>query len=273
MANLNLTTLANVKAWAAITSVTDDVMLSRLIQDSSRLILAYLQRPSLLKATYNEVYDGYGTTRFFLNQWPVLAVSIVIADGMTVSLLQSPQTGYGSGYILDAWNGAPPGQQQAITRRGGIFCYGKSNIAVTYTAGYSVTAETQTVPAAPYTVTASQTNGTWAQDDGVTYANGTPLTPVASAPAVGQYIPPAADGVYTFAAADTAAQMLISYSYIPFDVEQACIELVAERYRYRQHIGSKSASVSGAETTSYVMSGMTDAIKMRLLPYCSKSVI
>lgn len=69
------------------------------------------------------------------------------------------------------------------------------------------------VPASPYTVTVTPpSSGTWVTDLGVRYAStGIALTRVASAPAVGQYS--VAAGVYTFAAADTLVNVLISYEY------------------------------------------------------------
>lgn len=61
-----------------------------------------------------------------------------------------------------------------------------------------------------YTVTAANA-ATFDQDLGVTYAaTGLPLTKVASAPAAGQYS--VAAGVYTFAAADANAAVLLYYT-------------------------------------------------------------
>ena len=74
-------------------------------------------------------------------------------------------------------------------------------------------AEVHSVPAsAPYTITV--TNSThFVADQGVTYAStGLPLIAVASSPVAGQYSVSAA-GVYTFAGADSAAGVLISYTY------------------------------------------------------------
>ena len=68
------------------------------------------------------------------------------------------------------------------------------------------------VPGTPFAVTpVSPNSGTWAYDLGVRDANGVPMTRVASAPTTGQYS--VAAGVYTFAAADTAKQVFISYQY------------------------------------------------------------
>lgn len=69
------------------------------------------------------------------------------------------------------------------------------------------------VPAGgPYTVAPTVPNsGTIAEDLGVTDANETPLTKVASAPSAGQYS--YAAGVWTFAAGDAGATVFVSYRY------------------------------------------------------------
>ena len=110
--------------------------------------------------------------------------------------------------------------------------------------------EAQTIPStSAYTVTPNQPYGIWAADNGVTYAStGVALTAIASGtPSVGQYLPPqpwaaSPTYVYTFAAADANANVLISYSYIPFSLEQGCIEWVGERFRYSARIGMKTPS-------------------------------
>lgn len=71
--------------------------------------------------------------------------------------------------------------------------------------------ETGTVPGTPFEITVAN-GATWTTDLGVTKTDGTVLTRVASAPATGQYSV-GAGGVYTFAAADTGANVLISYLY------------------------------------------------------------
>ncbi|MDG3442443.1 hypothetical protein [Nitrospirillum amazonense] len=72
--------------------------------------------------------------------------------------------------------------------------------------------EVAAVPAStPWTVTVANST-TFQADQGVVFAaTGVPLVRVASAPTTGQYA--VAAGVYTFAAADTGAGLLISYSY------------------------------------------------------------
>lgn len=67
----------------------------------------------------------------------------------------------------------------------------------------------------PYTITiAPPSSGTFVKNLGVMNAStGLPLTRVASAPETGQYSVDEATGIYTFAAADQAGSVLISYEY------------------------------------------------------------
>ena len=56
------------------------------------------------------------------------------------------------------------------------------------------------------------------------------------------------------------------YSIIPFDIEQACIELVAMRYMERTRVGLVSQNLQG-QTTAYVQKVMTDSILTTLNQY------
>ena len=68
------------------------------------------------------------------------------------------------------------------------------------------------IPATPYHITVAN-GSTWTVDLGVMDAStGKVYTRVASAPATGQYSV-ASGGIYTFAAADTGNNVLISYLY------------------------------------------------------------
>lgn len=75
--------------------------------------------------------------------------------------------------------------------------------------------EAGSVPAVsgPYTITVAE-SAHYVADFGVVYAaTGQPLIHVASGPTVGQYSVNVGTGVYTFAAADTLAAVLISYTW------------------------------------------------------------
>lgn len=68
------------------------------------------------------------------------------------------------------------------------------------------------IPTTPFQITVvPPASGTYVRDLGVVNALGLPMTRVASAPTTGQYS--VAGAVYTFAAADVALQVFISYTY------------------------------------------------------------
>lgn len=258
-----LTTLSAVKSWAGVTTTNDDTLLTQLIGDASRFILSYLQRPTLFQYLFSDVYDGIGSHRQILRHWPVISVALLTIDDITVPTL----TGIpGSGYMLEPWDGFPPGRPQTVSLRGYEYSRGYSNVGITYTAGFVISNEPQTVPSsAPYTVTVNAPFGAWAIDQGVTYANGTALSAVSSSPATGQYS--VSGGSYVFAPGDAGASILISYSYIPSDVGHACMEMVGERYRYKNRIGEVSKSLGGQETMAFSQKDIPDFIRTLLQPY------
>ena len=134
--------------------------------------------------------------------------------------------------------------------------------------GFVIQNEAQTVPGSVYQITPKAPNGSFAVDQGVTYANGTAMTAVTSSPATGQYIAPTAtNAFYQFAAGDANAAVLISYSYIPADIEDACINMVGERYSYKGRIGYVSKSLAGKETVTFSQKDMPAFISTMLQPY------
>jgi hypothetical protein len=62
-------------------------------------------------------------------------------------------------------------------------------------------------------------------------------------------------------------QYTAGYPVTPPDLAQACIELVALRYRERTRIGEVSKSMGGAETVSYSQKDMSDSIKALIQQY------
>ena len=271
MAASDLAVLADVKTWVAGSSSmssADDAMLGRLITAISGVIYSYIGRPFVFPRLWSERYAGDGKSSFFLRHYPVVSIGSLVVDQNSISAGPSlgANVNWTSGYELSPWDGVPPGGLQSLDVRGAWLGCGWQPILVSYTAGYQVTGESATVPlSANYTVTAQVPFGPWQSDQGVTYANGTALTPVASAPTVGQYA--VANGVYTFAAADAGQGMLISYGYIPAPLNNACIEWVVERYRYRTRVGQIAQTVQGQQTASYSLKDMPDFIRTSLDPY------
>lgn len=254
----DLTTLSDVKTWLGRSDTNSDALLSALITRTSRQICSYLQRPLLLPRTVTEIRDGSYTNVIVLAEWPVLSVASVMTRGIAI-----PQAaGHGAGWSLDPWNGAPPGRSQALHLRG---CGLAGAVRIVYQAGYQVTGEPQTVSGGSVSVAAPF--GAWANDVSVAYANGVLLAKATSAPAVGQYALDTVAGTYDFNAGDDGAAVLISYGFVPIDLADACIELVAERYKYSQRIGEKTHSLGGNETVSFDNTRLTPLVEALLQPY------
>ena len=66
-----------------------------------------------------------------------------------------------------------------------------------------------------------------------------------------------------------APRVLISYGFIPAAINNACIEWVAERYRYRTRVGQSAQTVQGQMTAAYSLKDMPDFMRASLDPYRS----
>lgn len=260
----DLTTLAHTKAWLGILGNESDVLLQRMITSASKAILNFINRATFAATNYSDIMNGYGQNFMIIRQWPVISLTSLAFSGVTLTTAAqgNPPT---SGFVLnDNPSDSAAGGQQTVTLFGYCFPSGRSTVVVNYVAGYQIDDEAHTVPASStYTV---ETDVTWLQDGGVTLANGTPLVAVASSPAAMQYSV-SREGVYTFNAAQASAAVLITYSYVPQDVEQACWEMVGERYRTKDRIGQQSKSLGGQETVSYFIGAMSDYVKGVLQNY------
>ena len=267
MAASDLITLAQAQAWLGVNDSVSNTILTSLITSISRAIYSMMQRPTIFPATYSETFDGNGGNAISLKNWPALAVSSAFMDGTSIlaapALPLSPVRSYGLGWVLGVTDSSPPGRPATLYLRGGRWTRGIQNVAVTYTAGYQV-AETQTIAAGA--LTALQPYGAWATDQGVTYAStGTALTKVANSPAQGQYS--VAAGAYTFASADNAASVILTYGFVPADLAQAALEWAALRFKSKDSVGWKSKSLGGQETMSVDTGAMPLAVAMMVQPY------
>lgn len=264
MALGDLTTIANVKAWLGVDGTTTDAILQRMVSQISATIMGELQRPSLISQTYTDLSDGFDSPAEYLDNWPVTAVSQVAVNGQIIPaapLQIGSNVTNNYGYRLQPWDGYSPGGPQAVELMGARFNRGRLNVSITYIAGYLAT-EVWIVAAS---ITVNALLGLWAQDVGVTYANGTALTKVAGSPAQGQYA--ATAGVYSFNAADIGQSVTVAYSYVPSALEDACINWVAERFRYRDRIGQRTKSLGGQETMSWDMSAIPGYVVVALQPF------
>lgn len=263
MAANDLCTLADVKAWLGRSDENSDAVLAALVTRTSRQILSWLRRPNILPHSVSEIRDGTGGLTLVLREWPALSVASLSICGQAVPPASSRPCG---GYALEPWNGLPPGYAQVLALNGYRFTREAQNVAITYAAGYQVNAEAQIVANAGVTVIAPY--GSWASDGGVTHSDGTVFVQVSGAPAVGQYqLTPDAPGSYTFNSADNGATVLVTYGYIPADLADAAIELVAERFRYAQRIGETSHSLGGNETVAFDNARFNPFVTRLLAPY------
>ncbi|MGD0190202.1 MAG: hypothetical protein ABSD74_05640 [Rhizomicrobium sp.] len=275
MAANDLTNLADIKAWLGRTDSNSDSLLSALITRASRQIYSHLQRGLILPRAVDEVRNGSGGDTLMLKEWPVISVTSLVIGHLAVPQAASASTfaqpASGPGWTCEIWDGTPPGRPQALYLRG--YTFGRSfpgaantqNVFVSYQAGYQVSAEPQIVSGSMVTVNAPF--GYWATNEGVTYATGAPLEQVSGSPAMGQYQLGSTAGVYNFNAGDDGATVLVSYGFIPSDLADACIELVAERYKYSERVGERSHSLGGNETVSFDTGRFTPLIAAMLEPY------
>lgn len=235
-----LATVPQVKTWLGIdlNSTTDDDLLQRLVSSASAFVLNYLSLETFAKSSHTEVYDGYGSTFMVLRQQPALSVAAVSFNGVPITEatgdgLNNPFT---NGYKLF---------RQNLTLFGKCFPTGRSTVMVEYTSGYQIVEQHRIPATGPYTVAVNQT---WLEDESVTIG-GVALVAVDASPGDMEYT--VADGVYTFNVGQANELVSITYSYVPDDVNQAVIELVGERYRYKDRIGYSSKSLGGQETVAF----------------------
>ena len=261
----DLTTPARVAVWMPNLTVPSAII-SQLIGSMTGLIYGKLNRARTYSQTFTRTFDGVGNMQLVLPDYPVTSITTVQQGQVLIppsSISQPTPVGAtpGYGYRFIPWEGNLPGTNAVVEFVGGFFYTRAQNVRVTYNAGYLIAKEPGVVPVAkvgPYTITVLQPEGIWCRDGGVTYADGTPLTPVTTISMAGQYIPPsdATPGLYTFSGSDQAQPVLISYSFIPAPLEEACIQMIAERYSYRGRVGEISKSLGGQETMRFARGSM-----------------
>jgi hypothetical protein len=289
LASGDLTTFPTAKAY--VEPLPSDAILTGLISRVSMMIRGYINRPILVPRSYTEVYNGTGTNALVLYNFPVIgaALTSLVVSGATIGVAPQPTNDNSAnsippltgpfGYRIAPWNYVPPGQNTVIELVGGYFPNGNQNIIVTYNAGYEVVNEAATIPTdpGPYTVLPATPWGTWATDQGVTLSDGTALVPTTSnTPATGQYYPPDPTLAtprlfYTFNAAQAGLGVLLSYGYIPADLEQVALEVIAERSSYRRRAGVRSQTLANQESITYDNnpSGLSGWAKTALQAYCN----
>lgn len=262
----DLTTLAVAKGY--IDPLPSDPIVAGLVTRISAMIRSTLNRSYLFPRTYTRQFDGTGTQQLVLPDYPLISLASLTISGVSLSIAPQLNDSVSAfppfGYRFQPWDGLPPGMPAMVELVGTAFWSGRQNVVASYTAGYQVTNEARTISATPYQLAPLAPQGSWATDQGVTFAaTGVALTAIVSGtPTTGQYLPPAPDissprAYYTFAAADTAKGVLLSYGFIPADLEQVALELIAERASYRRRVGLRAQSLASQESFTYDDAGIS----------------
>jgi hypothetical protein len=124
----DLCTVNDLAAWLPNYNHNDDTNLQSLITYGSAQILAFLNRSHILASAIGalvETYDGNDSDRLLPRYFPVLGVTAVSVDGVSIAPSTQPAL---SGYAWDT---------RRILLRGFTFCRGVQNVQVAYSAGYS----------------------------------------------------------------------------------------------------------------------------------------
>lgn len=124
MAFGDLTKLDAVATWLNVTSDAEKVILSQLITAYSTWIQSWLSR-NIPEQDYSDSFDGTGSNRLLMPQWPITDVASVAVNGVSIPKASSVTE---SGY---RWS------DTAIILNGYKFARGDANVEITYTAGYS----------------------------------------------------------------------------------------------------------------------------------------
>lgn len=262
----DLTTLATSKQWLGLTTQSDDANLARLISAVSSRVVQYLGH-ALLPQTITRTVDGQHGTSYLLPDFPIIGLTSLTIDNVLIPAAPNVTQ---AGWLLAKLNPASETSLSELCLYGYLFTRAKQNVTLVYQAGFQ-TSESFTPQAGALTYNVVRP---WRQTVSVAYASGTLLTAINSGtPAVGQYVPPSLSTAqaetygYTFAAGDAGQALTITYAYTPESVEQACLEMVARRYREKDRVGQKSMNL-GSQVVTYDLSEMTDSIKGLLQPYC-----
>jgi uncharacterized phiE125 gp8 family phage protein len=133
-----LTTLADVKEHLRIEAAdsTEDTFLEKLIDRCTSRIESHVNR-KLKKRSYAELYDGSGTQKLLLNQFPITALTSVNID-QGQDFLPSTDVDIEAIVIqaeegLLSWSGVV---NSSSAFNAGIWSAGVRNIQVVYEAGY-----------------------------------------------------------------------------------------------------------------------------------------
>jgi len=128
--NNGLTTVARVKSFIGITVADYDTLLERLINQVSDFVEHYCDRTFIETANSNELYDGTGTDKLFLKNFPVSSTATFTLEKRNSNQNVSSWSSIDSElFFVDYTTGI-------IETNGWGFLEAPQHFRVTYTSGY-----------------------------------------------------------------------------------------------------------------------------------------
>lgn len=243
----DLTTVARAKAWLAPDSGSltgqNDPMLQRLVTAVSRLVMNEMGRDTLARRERTDTYNTGMTGSMLLRMWPVLSVESLSLGGL-------------DSFSSSNWTLEPirvGGGMQRITLNGGR-TFGRAVATVTYTTGFVKTERMLVPDQAPYVV---PTQSVFLEDEGVVDSDGAAIAHTVDT-----------EGNYTFEAGSAGTEVLVTYAFVPEDIEQAVIHEVGVLSKSRDRIGQASKALpNGAGTVSFLPLRLSDMTRSFLNSY------
>lgn len=253
----DLTTVTRYKAFVGVTVTTADALYARLIRSESRVAEQWCGRSLSGYASFSARLNGTGTSRLVLPKRPILEVASLTIGSATV---QYNADGNSPGFSFD---------DTCLYLAAERFPYIPQSVACEWTAGWRAV-ETQVIPTGN-TPTITPYEGLPVAITSVVEAvtNVAFTANTANTPAAGEYYFNAEAGTLVFNTADAGKSVVLTYGYVPADVEQAVIEMIALDVKQRDNIGVRSKTL-GNESISYDDRGMTPSAKAALENYRSR---
>lgn len=259
MGNERLASLAAVKSWLSLTTGTADEEIQRLIDAASQAVLNYISRDSFRVSSYTENFRGNGRQTRMFYTWPVISVTSLYLGGSLIPAADDVNGNPRGGWLLnDDW--ATP--HASMDLYGYIFERGVSG-KVSYLSGFQAT-ESFDITSGDQSIVPTS-GGFWLGTTSVKI-DGVEATLVSSDPSAGQYCVND-EGQHTFAPADAGKTAIITYDLCPWDISQAVVEFVAERYKRKGRIGVVSKNLGGQESVTFSKNSLTEDVRQLLQPY------
>ena len=270
-----LTSAANVKTYAGITSSDDDTLIGSLVTRATSAIERYCDR-TLRSATYREFYDGTGTNDLALKEYPITAVTLLSTSRQDAARITNANSDAYNAYMtVDATS-------MSLVVVGGANA-GTDTLTL---ASYTITELVAAINALGTGWTATNDNsllGVWESAE---------ILPCDGLEALDSYVyaqlpyEPRYDfklyenqgtiylpGGFPIGHQNIIVRYTAGYTTTPADLEQICIDLVLTYYRSRKTDTSVAAEKLSDHYIKYVDGGAGGArdipqhIAKRLAPY------